>query len=104
MKKLDIAISKAQLQSYSVSFNDKGEIVVHATIGLMTDGGKKITDYTISTHGWNAETKFELPFECYAPIQAIARGLEVIVTQHCQDAMLKLAAPEPETVVYENPF
>lgn len=89
MKKLEIAITKAQLKSFTCEIDD-GELVVRTTIGLYTDGGKPITDYTISTRGWNEDSKFELPLSCIQPIHAIAKSLEHVVTAHCQDNLLAL--------------
>jgi len=94
MKKLSIAITKASLQSFSVSLNEDGTYRVEATIGLMTDGGRKITSYTIYTQHWNKEQEFELPLTCISPIREMAKELEGVVTKHCQDSVLQLSAPE----------
>lgn len=97
MRKLDIAITKAQLTGYAVEFHGDGEITVRANIALLTESGRKVSDYSISTTHWQNENKFELPLECYAPIQGMARALEMVVTQHCQDSLLKLEAPITKT-------
>lgn len=97
MRKLDIAITKAQLTGYNVSFREDGEISVIANIALLTESGRKVSDYSISTTHWQDENKFELPIECYAPIRGMAKALEMVVTQHCQDSLLKLEEPKPIT-------
>ena len=95
MKQLKIAIERAQLTSYSVTFNpEDGKIDVRATIALMTAGGKSITEYSISTSSWQEKDKFELPIECYDPIMKIGNALENVVTQHCKDSTLALNAPD----------
>lgn len=91
MKKLDIQITKAVLKSFSVELEDK-KPVVSASIALLTDSGRNITDYTISTASWKKENEFELPIECIAPIIALAKALETVVTQHCRDSQLALPA------------
>lgn len=91
MKKIDIQITKAALKSFRVELNEK-KPVVHASIALLTEGGKQITDYSISTDSWQDENKFELPIECIAPIVKLAQQLEAIVTKHCRDSQLALPA------------
>lgn len=95
MKRLDIQITKAALQSFEVNL-DGEKPKVSATIALLTEGGKKITDYTITTSSWREEDEFELPVECITPILVLARQLEVVVTQHCRDRQKALNA-ENET-------
>lgn len=91
MKKLDIQITKAALKSFSVELQEK-KPVVSASIALLTEGGKVITDYTISTSHWQSENEFELPVECIAPIIKLAEQLETVVTKHCRDSQLALSA------------
>jgi hypothetical protein len=91
MKKIDIQITKAALKSFSVELQDK-KPVVSASIALLTEGGKVVTDYSISTDSWQDENKFELPMECIAPIVELARKLELVVTKHCRDSQLALPA------------
>lgn len=91
MKKIDIQITKAVLKSFSVELQEKKPVVT-ASIALLTDGGKAITDYTISTSHWQTENEFELPMECIAPIVDLAKKLELVVTRHCRDSQLALPA------------
>ena len=93
MKKINIEITKAQILSFSVILNEK-EPIVSATIGLLTDGGKKISDYTVSTQSWNDENKFELPVEIIQPILSIMQTLEGVVIKHCKDNQLRLSSGE----------
>lgn len=93
MKKLEINITKAALKSFSVELADEKPVVT-ASIALLTDGGKMITDYTISTESWRGDNKFELPVTCIAPIIALAKELEAVVVKHCRDSQLALPAPE----------
>lgn len=92
MRKLEIQISRAVLQSYRVDFADD-KINVEATIGLLTEGGKQITTYQINTNSWRDEHKFDLPLSAYEPIKKIALLLEQVVTEHCNASMLALPNP-----------
>jgi len=91
MKRLDIQITKAALKSFSVEL-DEGKPKVSATISLLTEGGKQITEYTIHTSSWRDEDEFELPMECIGPIVIIARQLEAVVVRHCRDSQKALGA------------
>jgi hypothetical protein len=91
MKRLDIQITKATLTSFSVEL-EEGKPKVSATIGLLTEGGKPITTYSISTKTWNEEDQFDLPMECIGPILIIARQLEAVVVRHCRDSQKALSA------------
>lgn len=95
MRKLNIEITKAQLKSFQVSFDEtKDRPEVSATICLYTEQGKEITQYSIFTDCWNKEQKFELPIDMYSPIYEIGKGLEILVTRHCREGQLSLNAPE----------
>lgn len=89
MKKLNINITKAQIVSFSVQLKE-GEPQVSATIALITDGGKEISQYSISTYSWQEENKFELPVELIQPIVGIMRTLEGVVVKHCMGSQLQL--------------
>lgn len=81
MKKINVSITKAQIISFSVSLSS-GEPTVSATIGLFTNGGKGIAEYSISTSHWEDEKKFELPMDMHAPILEIMAQLEAVVVRH----------------------
>lgn len=98
MKKLDIQITKATLKGYTVELED-GNPSVTATIALLTEGGKTITDYTVRTNAWNKDDKFDLPMTAIPPIVELAKILERVVTSHCRDAQLVLDAGEVPPVV-----
>lgn len=102
MKRLDIQITKAALESFSVELRE-GKPRVTASIALLTEGGKKITDYTISTNHWEDEQKFDLPMECIEPIVVIARQLEAVVTRHCRDTQRTIEAKSREVEADPEP-
>lgn len=102
MKKLEINITKAALKSFSVELKD-GKPEVTASIALLTEGGKQITEYSIGTDSWQDDNKFELPVECVMPIVTLARQLEFVVTKHCRDSQLALPAYTP-TFSKDNPI
>lgn len=89
MKKLNIQITKAQIESFQVTLKENNP-EVSATIALITEGGKKITSYSISTDAWNEVNKFELPIEMVNPILIIMKSLETIVVGHCKNQELLL--------------
>ena len=84
MKKLEIKITKAQIESFTVILaEEKPE--VSASIALLTEGGKKITSYSVSTNAWNEANKFELPSEMVLPILKITQEIEKLVVGHCKN-------------------
>lgn len=96
MRKINIEITKAQLESFTIGFDvneDKIVPEVSASLGLLTENGKKISQYSISSGKW-ANNKFTLPIEMFSPIMEIAEQLEVIVTKHCRENQLSLNAPK----------
>lgn len=104
MKKLDISITKAALKSFSVSL-DEGKPTVSATISLLTSGGKRITDYTVSSAAWNENDKFDLPHDAVFPIIEIAKILERVAAKHCRDSQKALPAPNEQVVNLDDiPF
>lgn len=101
MKKLDIKITKAQLVGYEVTLKD-GKPAVGATIALMTEGGKTITTYHISTDAWNDSDKFDLPITAIGPIRDLADILEQVAVGHCMDSQLALGAGPQKTATVEG--
>ena len=97
MKKLNINITKAQILSFRVELAD-GQPEVSCTIGLFTDGGKKISDYSVSTNSWQDENKFELPIELLPMIGDTMRILEGVVVRHAREGQLALKAPSPDDI------
>jgi hypothetical protein len=91
MKKLSININKAQLKSYTVRLED-GKPIVEATIELLTDGGKSITTYSVSTNAWQEKDKFDLPTKAIMPIIELAEILESVVVGHCRDGQVGIEA------------
>lgn len=89
MKKINVSVTKAQILSYRVEIT-KDAPQVSATIGLFTDGGKKISEYSISTNSWNDEDKFEIEPTMLSPIMDIMYDLEGIVVRHMNEGQLTL--------------
>lgn len=89
MQTLNINISKAKIEGFQVTLEDDAPIV-SATISLLTEGGKKITSYFISSKHWQENLKFNIPIEMIPPIIEISKALEKIVTAHCQNSVLML--------------
>lgn len=84
MKKIAINITKAQILSYSVYLNEVTPRVT-ATIGLYTEMGTKISEYSIDTESWQEERKFELPLGIQGPIIEIMKKLELVVVNHMNE-------------------
>lgn len=94
MKKLDVAITKAQLIGFTVGLNTEGGLDVDATITLLTAQGRTVTNHTIGTKSWGDENKFELPLDAIQPIKDIAKALEGVVVKKYQERYLALAEPK----------
>jgi hypothetical protein len=92
MRDLNINIKKARIEGFSVTLREDRP-VVEASISLLTEGGKKITSYSLGSQHWEDSLKFDLPHEIVQPILDIARILERVVTDHAQSSALRLAAP-----------
>lgn len=103
MKQLNISITKAALKSFDVSIDDKGKPNISATINLMTDGGKVITTYTISTNSWTEKNKFDLPLDAIEPMARLARILEGVVVRHCNDSQKGLGSGSVDELM-DMPF
>lgn len=106
MQDLNISIRKARIEGFSVTLKDDLPEVT-ATISLLTEGGKKITSYTIGSEHWEDSLKFHLPHEIVGPVVEIARILEHVVADHCQSAALRLPAPAAQGVTvngYDHAF
>lgn len=101
MKKLDINITKAELVSFSVTAK-KGEPEVSATIALMTEGGKTITTYNVTTHPWNDKDKLDIPVSALPLIGQLAVIIEEQAVKQCRDAQLGISAGTRQTE--EVPF
>jgi hypothetical protein len=87
MNKIDIQITKAGINSFSVEFNEGVDLPsVSATINLYTPNNKKISTFSIGTRSWN-DNKFDLPVNMIEPIKQIAYQLEKIVTIKCNAAL-----------------
>lgn len=90
MKTLNIQITKAQIVSFRVELKDN-QPEVSASIALLTEHGKPIATYSISTDSWNERDKFELPASMVGPIVDILRDMEPIVVKHCMGDHLRLS-------------
>lgn len=104
MKKLDINITQAKLQSYTVELKEE-KPVVSATIELLTAGGMSVTTYTVSTESWYSDkNKFELPLSAIAPIIELAKVLETVTVQKCRDSQLALGSGIDTDPITESDF
>lgn len=95
MRKININITKAQIERFTITLNDERP-EVNATISLTTEGGQKIAEYSISTNAWQDENKFELPPEMIFPIRGMMDELERVVIAHCNEKQLRLMGGEPQ--------
>ena len=96
MRKIKIEISKARIESYSITFDEADKINISTTIGLYTEQNKKITTYSLSTESWNKETQVELPLEVIDPIKKIGQALEIVATRHIRRGQKALSVPNKE--------
>ena len=89
MRDINININKARIASFNVYLLEDS-LEVNATIGLYM-GEKRISDFSISTQSYATNT-FELEPTMVKSINIIAKQLENIVTQKCNE---KLCLLEP---------
>ena len=99
MKEIKINITKARIRGFTVAMNDPTFPSVSATIDLLTDGGKIISTYEISSNHWLPEKKFDLPIDMIFPLGQIASQLERIVTEHCEYSTLRIVGPAMENAI-----
>lgn len=103
MKKLDINITKAQLESFSLTLNEKP--VINASLGLYTEGGKKITTYAASSNAWDETKKLEIPLEAHALLAKAAKLIEASIVKHCRDSQGMLGSGDDMPIdLSEIPF
>ena len=95
MEKIKIEITKAQLISCDIRFNEDGTPDITANLGLFTEQGKMVSTYTIGTKSWDGN-KIELPIGMIQPIMSIGKQIETITTQHCREGQGALSAPKED--------
>ena len=95
MRKIEIDIKRGQIKSFSVTLGEEYPDV-SATIALFTEGGRQISEYSISTSAWNESLKFKLPPSMIAPIKEIMDDLERVAIEHCNNQILKLGEGKNE--------
>ena len=103
MQVLNIQITKARISGFSVDLGET-EPKVSATIKLLTEGGKEITSYSISSHHWQDNLKISVSPEMVGTIIRMADQLEKIVAEHCQSTALQLAHIQEVVSPTEVPF
>lgn len=91
MKDIGINITKARIINYAVTFKDMGELPsVYVNIGLYTDSGTKISEYSIQSDSYLENRRFELSVEMVDKLLSMSEVLEHIVTKHCQNSCKQL--------------
>jgi hypothetical protein len=90
MKKIDIKISKAQIENFMVILNNEAIPDVHVTVALISDNGKKITSFSLASNHYQEEKKFDLPMGLHMPILEIMKELEKVVVARYQENQLQL--------------
>ena len=96
MRKINIEITKARLSSFTATFEEDGESEVlnlSASLDLMTEGGEKISPYSLNTKSYYGNT-FNLPVNVITPIFDIAKEIELVATRQCRSHHLELEAPK----------
>lgn len=82
MKKIEINISHAKIESFSVSCEEDIP-TVSATIGLYTENEKKISTYTVTNRKYYGE-QIEFPPEIFDWLYRILDVIETTVTRNAQ--------------------
>ena len=89
MRDINISITKASIKGFQVNVENNIPNI-DVSLALLTEHGKLITTYNISTDGWNENNKFTLPPSLIGPIMEIMKELEIIATRHCREGQLAL--------------
>ena len=95
MQNVNINITKAEIRSFNVSYDNERNPQLSVTLMLKTDGGKEITTYSISTSSWEPDSsKIDIPNHIYAILPGIEQCLEEVVAKHCEHSTQALEAPD----------
>jgi hypothetical protein len=89
MRSIDIKITKARLESFSVELpNGKGLPNFTAKLGLYTESEKKVSEYTLSTNSWyGEESTVTIPDEIHYPLSEVISILERVAYRKCNGEM-----------------
>ena len=91
-KKIDIHITKGKLEVFTIYLQEDNAPDISATIGLYTDGDKKITSFNVDTRNYYGDNKIELPLGTLPAIQKIAEEIELATIRKCREHQLALPA------------
>ena len=89
--KIDINITNGRLESFSINIGEDRLPSISATIGLYTDGGKRITTYSVDTRNYYGDNQIDLPIGTIPAIQKIAEEIEIATIRKCREGQLCLS-------------
>ena len=83
LHKIDISITKARITGIAFTMREDDAGVPHVGVGLalLSVGGNKVTEVTLSTNGWQEGSKLkqaEIPVEVYDHLAHIVKALSPI--------------------------
>lgn len=105
MRDIDIQIKKARLIGFAVDFKEDDSIpTVRATLGLYTENGKKISDFTISNDWYGSKVDF--PAEILRGINDMASIIEKVAHNKCNGEIgllgSKITEKKKKVIVQED--
>lgn len=86
MRTIEINITKARLESFSISFPKEGTPDIEATLWLYAANDKRISQYSIGTKSWS-DNRIEFPPELHTYISNTMEILEHIAHRECNGEM-----------------
>ena len=88
-KKIDIQISYGKLEQFTIYISDDLP-KLSATIGLYTNGGAKITSFSVDTRSYYGDNQIDLPMGIDREILKIAEEIEIATIRKCREGQLAL--------------
>ena len=103
MRTIDINISWAKLESFSVNFLDNELPRIDATMWLYTRSGKRISEYRISTKDYYGNETIELSPEIHTHLRKACEILERAAYNKCNWELWLIERPKKNKVVTIEP-
>lgn len=94
MKKFNVKITKARIESINIDYENENLPDVCATLGCYTEDDKKITTFNATTKNYYSGIKFKIPVTMVQSLVDLADIIEKIVIKESKKEFLKIAAPK----------
>lgn len=91
-RRLNIAITKSRIESYTVEVAEDGAVNFSCNLALLTEHGKKVTTVCHSTQHWNSKV-LKVPAEAFPIAGELSKLLHDATEQHIVNMQNLLEAP-----------